>query len=80
MTEILNVYKTFNLSYWNQTMIKIEVKPYEDIEKAIRRFKKRCEREDLPRDIKKASVYEKPGDAKRRKKKRAIRNKAKEER
>ncbi len=47
-------------------MIRIEARAGEPMEKTIRRFKKRCEKEGLTKDIKKNLHYEKPSEVKRR--------------
>jgi len=48
-------------------MIRVTLRPDESLEKMLKRFKKRCEKEGLIRDIKRASVYEKPSERRRRK-------------
>ncbi len=47
-------------------MIKVESRQGEPLEKTIRRFKKRCEKEGLTKDVKKAMFYDKPSERKRR--------------
>ncbi len=47
-------------------MIRIETRKEEPIEKALKRFKKQCEKEGLTKDIKKNTYYEKPSEKKRR--------------
>ena len=47
-------------------MIRLELKPNEPIDKALRRFKKICDREGLTRDMRKHSYYEKPSERKKR--------------
>ena len=47
-------------------MIRIEARAGEPMEKTIRRFKKRCEKEGLTKDIKKKMHFEKPGEVIRR--------------
>ncbi len=49
-------------------MTKIEVGEEESIEQAIRRFRKKCERDGINRELKKRSFYEKPSLKKKRKK------------
>ena len=39
----------------------------ENFERALKRFKKKCEKEGLIKDIKRSSFYEKPSERKRRK-------------
>ena len=46
---------------------KIIVRDDEPIESALKRFKKKCEKEGLIKDIKRSMTYEKPSDAKREK-------------
>ncbi len=48
-------------------MIKVEAREREPLDKLLKRFKKMCEKEGLSKDIKKASVYEKPSERKARK-------------
>ena len=48
-------------------MIRLELRPNENIEKALKRFKKICDREGLTRDIRKTSYYEKPSERRKRK-------------
>ena len=47
-------------------MIRVESRNGEPLEKTLRRFKKRCEKEGLTKDIKKAMFHEKPSELKRR--------------
>ena len=47
-------------------MIRLELKPNEPIDKALRRFKKICDREGLTRDMRKHAYYEKPSERKKR--------------
>ncbi len=47
-------------------MIRVEVRNGEPLEKTLRRFKKRCEKEGLTKDIKKNLYYDKPSERKRR--------------
>ncbi|MFA4984975.1 MAG: 30S ribosomal protein S21 [Candidatus Brocadiia bacterium] len=48
-------------------MIKVDARDNESLDKLLRRFKKLCEKEGLSRDIKKASVYEKPSERRSKK-------------
>jgi small subunit ribosomal protein S21 len=48
-------------------LIRVETRPNESLERALRRFKKSCEKEGLTKDIKKNAFYEKPSERKRRK-------------
>ena len=54
-------------------MTKIDVGTDEPIEVAIRRFRKKCERDGINRELKKRSFYEKPSLRKKRKKETLIR-------
>jgi len=47
-------------------MIRVEVRHGEPVEKTLRRFKKRCEKEGLTKDIKKSMYYDKPSERRRR--------------
>jgi len=47
-------------------MIRVDRKPNEPFEKLLRRFKKRCEKEDLVKDMKKQEYYESKGVRRRR--------------
>lgn len=49
------------------TLIRLELKPNESLDKALRRFKKICDREGLTRDMRKNSYYEKPSEKNKRK-------------
>jgi small subunit ribosomal protein S21 len=63
--ENLNVKDVFRL-------VGIEVRESEDIQVALRRFKKKCIEEGIPQDIRKNAFYEKPSVRKRNKHKRAL--------
>ena len=54
-------------------MIKVKVRGNESLDKMLRRFKKKCENEGLVKEIKKAAVYEKPSEVRRRKMRKRIR-------
>ncbi|HEX3132882.1 MAG TPA: 30S ribosomal protein S21 [Planctomycetota bacterium] len=47
-------------------MIRVEARSGEPLEKTLRRFKKRCEKEGLTKDIKKNLYYDKPSEVRRR--------------
>jgi small subunit ribosomal protein S21 len=47
-------------------MIRVEARSGEPLEKTLRRFKKRCEKEGLTKDIKKNLYYDKPSEERRR--------------
>ena len=49
-------------------MAKVIIRQGEPIEKALRAFKRLCEKEGIRRAIKRASYYEKPSEQRRRKK------------
>ncbi len=53
-------------------MAKIEVKPNEDLESALRRFKRSCAKAGIQQEIRKREHYEKPS-VKRKKKAEAAR-------
>jgi small subunit ribosomal protein S21 len=61
-------------------LIRLELKSNEPIDKALRRFKKVCDREGLTRDIRKNSYYEKPSEQKKRRQREAEKERAKQER
>ncbi len=46
-------------------MISISVKQGESIDRALRRFKQRCQRAGIHRDVKKSSFYIKPSEKKK---------------
>lgn len=48
-------------------MIRLEVRRDEPIDKALKRFKRICEREGLIKTIRKTEYYEKPSERRRRK-------------
>lgn len=47
-------------------MLRLELKPNESLDKALRRFKKLCNREGLTRDMRRLTSYEKPSEANKR--------------
>ena len=49
-------------------MSRVEVKQNEPLERALRRFKRKIEREGILKQIKARKHYEKPSERKRRKK------------
>ena len=57
-------------------MVEVTVREGEPLEKALRRFKKKWERDGILRDVKKKSFYEKPSDSKRIARKKAVRRMA----
>jgi small subunit ribosomal protein S21 len=48
-------------------MSRVEIAPGESLEKALRRFKKKIEREGVLKQLKARKHYEKPSDRKRKK-------------
>ena len=64
------------LSLSFRTMIEVNIKDNESLERALRRFKKKWERAGILRDVKKKSFYEKPSDSKRIARKKAVRRMA----
>jgi small subunit ribosomal protein S21 len=48
--------------------IRLEIRPNEPIDKALKRFKKICDREGLTRDIRRNAFYEKESEKKKRQK------------
>lgn len=59
-------------------MTKIRVRPDEPFDKALRRFKKKCNKEGLMQRLKEIKHYEKPSDKRRRKMAKAIARAAQE--
>lgn len=47
--------------------IRLEIRPGESMERALKRFKKLCDREGLNRDIRRNMHYEKASERKKRK-------------
>ena len=47
-------------------MLEIKVKKDESIDKALRRFKKQCDKEELIKEMKKRERYEKPSERRRK--------------
>lgn len=58
-------------------MAKITVRNGEPLDRALRAFKRLCEKEGLRRDIKRAAYYEKPSEQRRRKKLQQLREQRK---
>ena len=61
-------------------MVAVKVKDGESFEKALRRFKKICEKEGILSEIRKREHYEKPGVKKRKKQLAAIKRSRKKTR
>ncbi|HUT33638.1 MAG TPA: 30S ribosomal protein S21 [Planctomycetota bacterium] len=60
-------------------MIKVSGSGSEPLEKVLKRFKKKCEKEGLIKDIKRSSYYEKPSERRRRKERKMIKRAQKAE-
>ena len=58
-------------------MAKIIVREGDSIERALKQFKRLCEKEGLRRDIKRSSYYEKPSEQRRRRKMQQLRERRK---
>jgi small subunit ribosomal protein S21 len=58
-------------------MIRVKARGNESVERLMKRFKKKCEKEGLIKDIKRSSYYEKPSERRRRKERKAERRLAK---
>ena len=56
---------------------KLMIREGDSIERALKQFKRLCEKEGLRRDIKRSSYYEKPSERRRRKKLQQIRERRK---
>lgn len=48
-------------------MVTVIVNPHESVDSALRRFKRKVQEEDIMKEIKKHSVYMKPGERRRAK-------------
>ncbi len=53
-------------------MTKVRVKPEEPFEKALRRFKKKCNKEGLMQRLKETKYFEKPSERRRRRLAKAV--------
>ena len=51
--------------YFGVSVILVRIREHEPFEKAMRRFRRKVEREGIRKDIKKNSFYLKPGEKKR---------------
>jgi len=47
-------------------MLEVRVKKDESIDKALRRFKKQCDKEELIKEMKRRERYEKPSEKRRK--------------
>ena len=61
------------LSLSFRTVIEVNIRDNESLEKALRRFKKKWERSGVLKDVKRKAFYEKPSVTKRIAKKQTIR-------
>jgi small subunit ribosomal protein S21 len=52
-------------------MIRVRLRGNEPLEQLLRRFKKICETENLTKEIKRTSFYEKPSERRRRRERKA---------
>jgi ribosomal protein S21 len=53
-------------------VIKVERRENESFEKMFKRFKKKCERENLNKDMRKTEYYESPSERRRRNKRKRL--------
>ncbi len=53
-------------------MPKVRIKEGEPFEKALRRFKKKCNKEGIMQKLKESRHYEKPSERRRRKQQKAV--------
>lgn len=53
------------LRVWSNPLVIVTVRENEPFEKALRRFRRKVEREGIRKDIKKNSFYLKPGEKRR---------------
>lgn len=60
--------------------IRLELRPNEPLDKALKRFKKMCDREGLNRDMRRNAYYEKDSEKKKRKKREREKEIAKQKR
>ena len=58
-------------------MSKVDVGPNEPLERALRRFKKKIEREGTLKTLSERKHYEKPSEIRRRKNRQAVKNNSK---
>ena len=57
--------------------IRVKLRSNEHLDKTLRRFKRRCEKEDLFKDVLKNSYFEKPCEDRRRQKRKIEKEKKK---
>jgi small subunit ribosomal protein S21 len=53
-------------------LVTVEIRDDEDIQIALKRFKRKCIKESIPQDIRKNAYYEKPSVRKRKKHLKAV--------
>jgi small subunit ribosomal protein S21 len=53
-------------------LVSVEIREDEDIQIALKRFKRKCIKESIPQDIRKNAYYEKPSVRKRKKHLKAV--------
>ncbi|MBN2328442.1 MAG: 30S ribosomal protein S21 [Candidatus Omnitrophica bacterium] len=58
-------------------MVAVDVREEEDIQVALKRFKRKCIKESIPQDIRKNAYYEKPSVRKRKKHLKAVKRQKK---
>jgi len=58
-------------------LVAVEVRDEEDIQVALKRFKRKCIKESIPQDIRKNAYYEKPSVRKRKKHLKAVKRQKK---
>lgn len=58
-------------------LVAVEVREDEEINSALKRFKRKCIKESIPQDIRKNAFYEKPSVRKRKKHLKAVKRQKK---
>lgn len=58
-------------------LVSVELREDEDIQTALKRFKRKCIKEAIPQDIRKNAYYEKPSVKKRKKHLKAVKRQKK---
>jgi len=58
-------------------LVSVDVRDEEDIQVALKRFKRKCIKESIPQDIRKNAYYEKPSVRKRKKHLKAVKRQKK---
>lgn len=69
MPVIIGIELNFDLDGWRggKIMAEIRIKKNESLDKALRRFKNKCQKTGIFREAKKRRYYEKPSDIRKRK-------------